>query len=100
QVNPGLQMAEPLAAIELKDKGTPRHLYTFLACDIALYYFQGNGADQRDELRAGPLRLSLDRIPLLYHKQYQKSRRKGCSLKAEESPSILSMKTLGSTGPF
>src|SRR5262249_33670842 len=86
QVNPGVQMAEPLATIELKDKGTPRHLHAFLACDIALYHFHGNSADRRDELRTGPLRLSLDRIPLLYHKQHQKSRLKGCSLKAEEIP--------------
>jgi len=42
QVDLRMQMPEPLAAIELKDHCTPRHLHAFLVLNRALHNFQSD----------------------------------------------------------
>ena len=49
-----MQMPEPLAVIELKDHGMPRHLHAFLGLYVPLDYFQGDRAYRRNELQARP----------------------------------------------
>ena len=54
QVDLGMQMAQPLGAIKLKDQGTPCHLYAFLRVAVALDHFQRDRTHRRKELRACP----------------------------------------------
>jgi hypothetical protein len=54
QVDLRMQMPEPLAVIELKDHGTPRHLHAFLGLYVPMDHFQGDRAYRRNELQARP----------------------------------------------
>ena len=56
QINPGMQMTHPLRAVELKDKGTPRHLDVLLRLNVVFDDCQRDRTDRRDEFGARPQR--------------------------------------------